>query len=220
MRRFVQDLSDRAELAVIVGFALIYYVAASLYVLVSGIREIDMTIARVARATAMELLILAVVAAILRARGWTTERLGLRFSWGAALAGIPLFVIFLLIYWITATCVLLVFPAARTVWAFRIHPEAPIEWMLVLFIVNSLFEELIVTAYVTESLREHGAALVISASTLLRFSYHLYQGPLASLSILPLGLLFATLYWQRRTLWPLMVAHTIFNLVSYALTPR
>jgi membrane protease YdiL (CAAX protease family) len=220
LHRFLQNLSNRAELVIIVGVSLAYYVAASLYVLLSGIREADLTTGRMLRSLVMELLIIGFVAMILRVRGWTPERLGLRFSWGAALAGVPLFVIFLLIYWITATFVLMVFPAARTVWTFRMHPVAPFWLMIIFFVVNSLFEELIVTAYVTESLKDHGAAVVISASTLLRFSYHLYQGPLASLSIIPLGLLFATLYWQRRTLWPLMVAHTISNIVTWVLTPR
>ncbi len=220
MRRFVHNLSDRAELVGVVGFALSYYVIASAYALVTGIREANLTSGRVVQSMTMELLILGVVAMILTVRGWTSERLGLRFSWGAALAGVPLFVIYLLIYWITATFVLMVFPAAQTVWTFKMHPLAPLWLMVIFFAVNSLFEELIVTAYLTESLKDHGMAFVISASTLLRFTYHLYQGPLASLSIIPLGLLFATLYWQRRTLWPLMVAHTITNIVTYVLTPR
>jgi uncharacterized protein len=220
LRRFVQALSDRAEFVLIVGVSLAYFIAASLYALVRGIREVDLTTTRALRSLAVELLILGIVAVILRVRGWTPERLGLRFSWGAALAGVPLFVIFLLIYWIAMTMVLMVFPAARTVWAFRTIPHAPLALMIVFFAVNSLFEELVVTAYVTESLKDHGAAVVISTSTLLRFAYHLYQGPLASLSIIPLGLVFATLYWQRRTLWPLMVAHTITNIVTYVLMAR
>lgn len=205
---------------VVVGVSLTYYVAASLYVLLSGIREMDVTTRRVLQSIVLELVIIGIVATILHVRGWTPERLGLRFSWGAALAGVPLFVIYLLIYWITATFVLMLFPAVRTVWTFKMHPLAPFWLMVVFFCVNSLFEEMIVTAYVTESLKDQGAAVVIGTSTLLRFTYHLYQGPLASLSIIPLGLLFATLYWQRRTLWPLMVAHTITNIVVHVLTPR
>ena len=60
-----------------------------------------------------------------------------------------------------------------------------------------------------------GAALDITASTLLRFLYHLYQGPLASISILPLGLLFGAVFWRWRSVWPLIVAHTIANLLSF-----
>jgi membrane protease YdiL (CAAX protease family) len=54
----------------------------------------------------------------------------------------------------------------------------------------------------------------------LRFAYHLYQGPLASISILPLGFVFAAMFWRWRNIWPLVVAHTIANVVSLLVTPR
>ncbi len=92
--------------------------------------------------------------------------------------------------------------------------------MLLFIAINSIFEEITVTAYVIEALKGDGAGLAITASTLLRFSYHLYQGPLASLSIVPLGLLFATMFWRWRNLWPLIVAHTIANVVFFLLNPQ
>jgi membrane protease YdiL (CAAX protease family) len=84
-------------------------------------------------------------------------------------------------------------------------------------VINAVFEELTVTAYVIESMASGGAGPAIAASTLLRFSYYLWQGPLASLSMVPLGLLFGMMYWRRRNVWPLIVAHTIANAVVFAL---
>jgi membrane protease YdiL (CAAX protease family) len=220
LRQIIQKLSARAEFAIVVGIAFLYFISASLYILISGVRRVEVTSGRVVRSIFFDLLVLGVIALILHARGWNWRRLGLAFSWRAALAGIPLFVFYLLLYYITATFVLLVFPSARTVWAFQFTTLAPFWLMVVFFVVNSVFEEVIVTGYVIESLTERGAAFAITASTLLRFSYHLYQGPLASLGIIPLGLLFGALYWQRRTLWPLMVAHTIANVVAFGVTPR
>jgi len=213
-------MSGRAELATIVGVSLAYSVAVSLYGLIAGARGAEITTGRAVESILVELAALAVVAFILRARGWTAGRLGLKFSWGAALAGIPLFIFYLLLYWITLTFLLMLFPAARTVWAFQFKTLAPFWLMLILIIVNSLFEEVIVAGYVIESLSDRGAAFAITGSTLLRFSYHLDQGPLASISIIPLGLLFGALYWQRRTLWPLMVAHTIADVVTTLTEPR
>ena len=220
MREFLQRLSDRTEFIAVTLICFLYFVVSSLWILLSGVRRIDLTTDRVLWGIAVELLILGVVALILRARGWTLERLGLRFSWKAAAAGIPLFVIYLLLYWITATFVLLLFPAARTVWSFTYSLHAPYALMLVFIVINSFFEEVAVTAYVIESLRSNGAGVAITASTLLRFAYHLYQGPLGSLGIIPLGLLFAMLYWRSRSLWPLIVAHTITNAVVFALNPE
>ena len=86
--------------------------------------------------------------------------------------------------------------------------------VLLFIAVNSVFEESAVTGYVVTQLSEQGAALAVTASGLVRFAYHLYQGPIASIAILPLGLLFAAVYWRWRNLWPLIVAHTITNLIS------
>ncbi|HEX6086151.1 MAG TPA: CPBP family intramembrane glutamic endopeptidase, partial [Thermoanaerobaculia bacterium] len=127
---------------------------------------------------------------------------------------------YLLIYLITATMLLQVWPGARNALTFHYANSAPAALVLLFIVINSFFEETIVTAYVVTALAKDGAALAITASTLLRFAYHLYQGPLASISILPLGLLFATMFWRRRNVWPLIVAHTIANVVSFATMPQ
>lgn len=220
MVHFIRNLSGRAEFTTILVVSFGYYVIASLVTLIRGIRRFEMTTADAVWMIVFQLLVLSVVALILRIRGWDRTRVGLRFSWGAALAGIPLFIFYLLIYWMTATIVLLVVPGARTMWAFQFTTLAPFWLMLVMIAVNSVFEELLVTGYVVSALSHRGAAFAITASTLLRFSYHLYQGPLSSLGVIPLGLLFGALFWQRRTLWPLMVAHTIANIVAFSVDPR
>lgn len=220
MRQLIRNLSDRAEFIVVTAIAFSWITLRSLMILIDGVRRVELTTDAVLRSIAIEVLILAAALAILRVRGWTVRRLGLEFSWKAAAAGIPLFIIYLLVYWVAATLVLLVFPAARTVWAFQVVPSAPFALIAIFVVLNSVFEELLVTAYVIESFARDGAALAITVSTLFRFGYHLYQGPLASLSIIPLGLLFGTMYWQRRNVWPLMVAHTIANLMVFALNPE
>ena len=220
MRRFIRSLSDRTEFVLVIIICFAYPIFASLYFLVSGTRRIELTTDRVLRGIAVEVLTLCVLALFLRARGWRIGRLGLQFSWKAAAAGIPVFVLYLLLYWIAATFVLMAYPAARSVWVFQLVPRAPFYLLVTFIIINSLFEELAVTAYVIESLSRDGAAVAITASGLLRFAYHLDQGPLASFSILPLGLLFAAMYWRWRNIWPLMVAHTIANVVAFAIDPQ
>jgi membrane protease YdiL (CAAX protease family) len=91
--------------------------------------------------------------------------------------------------------------------------------VLLLIVVNSFFEEIVVTGYVVSALAKHGAAFAISASTLLRFLYHTYQGPLGTLSILPMGLLYAAVFWRWRNLWPMLVAHSIMNSFSLLGSP-
>ena len=218
----IRRFSPRTEFVLVTTLCFLYFAAGSLLLLLSGVRHSEMSTARVLRGVGFEVLALIVVLCMLRIRGWRMEQLGLPFSWRAAaggIAGIPLFVMYLLLYWITTTFVLLLWPAAREVWLFRYTVTAPWWVMLLFIVVNSMFEETTVTGYVIASLSKDGAALAITASTLLRFVYHLYQGPLASLSILPLGLLFGAMFWRWRNLWPLIVAHTIANVVAFAVNP-
>jgi hypothetical protein len=91
--------------------------------------------------------------------------------------------------------------------------------MLAFIVVNSIFEELAVTGYIVTALSSDGPALAITASALVRFLYHLYHGPIASLAILPLGLLFAMAFWRWRNALPLISAHTIANVISLLLSP-
>lgn len=221
MRQLIQNLSDRAEFTLVALVCFSYTAATSIWILISGVRHVEITTGSLLWSIFVELVILGIFATILRIRGWPVrQRLGLEFSWKAAAAGVPLFIMYLLLYWVMATLVLLVFPPARQVWAFSFTNRAPFWLMLVFIAINSIFEEITVTAYVIEALKGDGAGLAITASTLLRFSYHLYQGPLASLSIVPLGLLFATMFWRWRNLWPLIVAHTIANVVFFLLNPQ
>lgn len=196
------------------------FTASSFWTLLAGARRIDLGTAVVLRGIAVEVAILLVAGTILRIRGWTPDRLGLRFSWKAAAAGVPFFILYLLLYWITATVVLLLWPGAREVWVFRYTVSAPLWLLMVLMILTSFFEEVLVTGYVITALSRHGAAVAIGASTLLRFAYHLYQGPLASISIIAVGLAFGAMFWRGRSLWPLIVAHTIANVVAFLLNPE
>ena len=56
---------------------------------------------------------------------------------------------------------------------------------------------------------------VLAASALLRGSYHLYQGFGGGLGNLLMGVVFA-LWWMRtRRLWPLVLAHTLLDVVAF-----
>ena len=58
-----------------------------------------------------------------------------------------------------------------------------------------------------------GAAFAITISTLIRFVCHLDQGPIA-INMLPLGVIFAFVFWRWRLLWPLVVAHGVIDLLG------
>ena len=85
-------------------------------------------------------------------------------------------------------------------------------------IENGFLEEALVVGYLItrlEQLRLPGwAAIAISA--VLRGSYHLYQGFGGFLGNAVMGVVFA--WWFRRTrrLWPLVIAHSLLDIFSFA----
>ena len=98
----------------------------------------------------------------------------------------------------------------------------PHEWwrypVLVLSALqNALLEEFVVLGYLMLRLRQLGwsapAATVTSA--LVRGSYHLYQGVGGFLGNAAMGLLFGYLYTRWGRVTPLVVAHTVLDLVAF-----
>src|SRR5947207_4410505 len=89
MREFIEKLNDRGEFYLVTTVCFSYAITASAIILLLRVRHVEMTTGRVLRGLVIELVILSTLAAILRLRGWRRADLGLRFSWPAALAGVP-----------------------------------------------------------------------------------------------------------------------------------
>ncbi len=90
---------------------------------------------------------------------------------------------------------------------------------------NALLEEVVAVGYLAERLARlrWTAPAIIAASALLRGSYHLYQGPGMAVGNVLMGVVFSWYYLRRRRVMPLVVAHTVLDLVSfvgYALAPE
>ena len=89
---------------------------------------------------------------------------------------------------------------------------------------NALLEEVVAVAYLMERLRDlrWRTPLILTASALLRGSYHLYQGFGPFIGNAVMGLVFAEYYRRRRRVLPLVVAHMLLDVVAfvgYALVP-
>jgi membrane protease YdiL (CAAX protease family) len=89
---------------------------------------------------------------------------------------------------------------------------------------NGLLEEVIAVGYLVERLEQLGwrTGPVVAASALLRGAYHLYQGIGPFVGNVVMGVVFALYYVRRRRTMPLVVAHTVLDVVAfvgYALLP-
>jgi membrane protease YdiL (CAAX protease family) len=82
---------------------------------------------------------------------------------------------------------------------------------------NAWAEEVLVVGYLITRLRQLGlrenSALLISA--LLRGSYHFYQGLGGFIGNLIMGLIFGRIWQRTNRLWPLIVAHTLLDVVAF-----
>lgn len=100
-------------------------------------------------------------------------------------------------------------------------PEQVYWWTIPLLLLsavqNAVVEEVIVVGYLLTRLRElgWGTATSIVTSAVLRGSYHLYQGFGPALGNAAMGALFA--WWYQRTgrVGPLIVAHTLLDVVAF-----
>ncbi|MEW2500082.1 CPBP family intramembrane glutamic endopeptidase [Amycolatopsis sp. CA-161197] len=82
---------------------------------------------------------------------------------------------------------------------------------------NAFAEEVLVIGYLLTRLRQLGVrennSLVGAAA--LRGSYHLYQGFGGFVGNFVMGLVFGRVWQRTNRLWPLVAAHTLFDVVSF-----
>lgn len=152
-------------------------------------------------------------ALILRARGWTLASLGLRFSMPQTIAGMLLLIganlliagFYELMQSLTGSD-----PASAT----TVQAQVSLPILIALTLINPLYDEIFAVAYVVRATEGAGAAFAITVSALIRFVCHLDQGPIIAVTILPLGLIFAAVYWRWRLVWPLVVAHGVMDFLG------
>jgi uncharacterized protein len=144
--------------------------------------------------------------------GLSFDRPAFDARWGAALAagiGIP--------------GLLLVYAAAELGLNARIVPAAlqPVWWAVPVLILaavqNAVLEEVIVVGYLITRLRTIGLStvMIVATSAVLRGSYHLYQGFGAFLGNAAMGVVFALFFLRTRRVMPLIVAHTLLDVVAF-----
>ncbi|MBB2993278.1 membrane protease YdiL (CAAX protease family) [Mycolicibacterium iranicum] len=89
--------------------------------------------------------------------------------------------------------------------------------LLLLAFGNGWAEEIVVVGFLLTRLRQLRVNpwLALLISSLLRGAYHLYQGFGAGLGNIAMGLVFGY-FWQRTgRLWPLIIAHTLIDVVAF-----
>lgn len=219
MVRYLQALSPRTEFAIVVAAAFGYFIFGNLLTMVTMVLAPDRPWIPISDddlrwIVLYEIVLFAVLLPFLYLRGWRLKQVGVTPGTMDTLVGIGLVFALLVITMFVDAAVVSIFPGLAA------GPETPpfaakltLWTVIAVSAVNPVFEELFVSGYVMTALTEHfGVAAAINTSVAIRMAYHLYQGPSGVIGIMPVGLVFA--YWYARTgrLWPLIVAHVIFDL--------
>ena len=151
--------------------------------------------------------------------GFSPARIGLaRFQWRAdlggsvglaALIGVPGLALYLVARALHVNASVVPSSLSDTWWR--------IPMLLVVAFANGWAEEIIVVGYLLTRLEQLGvgsrAALVWSS--VLRGTYHLYQGFGAGLGNVAMGLVFGYAWRRTGRLWPLVIAHGIIDAVAF-----
>ena len=82
---------------------------------------------------------------------------------------------------------------------------------------NAFAEEVVVVYWFMTRLRQSGWALpaTLAASSILRGSYHLYQGVSAGFGNIVMGLVYGYFYAKTGKVWPLIIAHFLIDAVAF-----
>src|SRR5262249_7696903 len=224
MRRYLQALPLGAE------FAIVILGAFGIFILTTFLTLVQKTGAGHAGSTGTysgdhlisivtyELPIGAAVLAFLHLRGWSLERLCIRFSASETLVGFGLAFFAELACYVPLFAFAFAFPdAIKAMTAAQPTPGGfGLVTVIIASTVNGIFEETFVCGYVVTVLKERSSiSTAVTISVAIRLLYHLYQGPLAFFGILPFGVLVGWWYARTGRLWPVMVAHGLGDFIAF-----
>jgi membrane protease YdiL (CAAX protease family) len=212
----IRALRPRTEFAIVVSVAFGYLILGSVLALLFPSPHAPISEGGLRFLLVYEPVILLLLGWFLSMRGWSLEQLGFRPSARETLVGFGLAAVTYLAYvavWLVAVSISSGLPQAAEN-NDLVAPGLSLITIIAASILNPIFEEVFVCGYVISALTDsRGLSFGINVSVGLRLLYHLYQGAAGVLGIIPVGLVFA--YWYARTgrLWPVIVAHALFDFV-------
>jgi membrane protease YdiL (CAAX protease family) len=205
------------EAAVVVTICFGLSIFASLHAVANGFRSTGtFTDASLMWLIVSEIVLACAALGFLRLRGFAISSLLPTPSLRGGIVGLALF----FGAWLVGSLLVTPFAAGQ--------PEQPIDRMMaeatfsmpvivVMALVNGAFEEVFLLGFLARALRGFGLGVALGVPTLVRVSYHLYQGPLGAMWVFAVGLVFALYFARTVQLWPPVFAHVLWDIVPFVL---
>jgi CAAX protease family protein len=225
-----QDRFSAAEFVVVVLTAFGTFLLTSFYVLASGQAHEEagplsfFTSNQLYGIVIYELSIAPVVISILYFRGWRLADFPLGATRAVTVLGACIAIATVAGDWVITLVLRILFQnigSALDAYDSVVPLGGPsLASVVLLSIVNPVYEEVFVCGYVIAALRERfGVTTAVNVSVAIRVSYHLYQG-LANFPFHAMyGLIQGYVFARYGRLWPLIVSHAIldFYALSFAI---
>lgn len=213
----INSLSLKTEFAWVIGLAFGYFILSSIFQFFVPPGSAPITENYLLFLIIYEPIILLAIFWFLKQRGWSFDDFNLQPSLRATGYGVLLAGCAYISYVAVWKIVSFLAPGLLKVisQATLVSNNISVIYILAVSVINPLFEELLVVGYVVTALKQvKGVTYAVIISVAIRLLYHLYQGPLAVLSIIPLGLIFGYWYAKRGRLWSVIVAHALFDFIG------
>jgi membrane protease YdiL (CAAX protease family) len=220
MLRLLRAASEPAELIVVIAGVFLPLTVMSTLGLLGVLHGPAITHRGMIGLLVHETLVTAIFGSFLAVRGWTRHRVGLTAPRPMdLLQAVGLILLVLMASWslwlvfsgLAPSAAVSVAQTARGL----VAPSLGIGTVLAVSCVNALFEELFLCGYLITALRRrYGEWPAVAASAGIRLSYHFYQGVASLFGLVPVGLAFGIVFARRGRLWPLVVAHALFDMLA------
>lgn len=202
------------EALIVGGICFGLFILLSFQAMLAGFPDAPFSDAGMVWGLGCELVLAAAALTFLRARGFDIASLAPQPTLKGSVSGLGLF----FGAWLLGALVTSMFqdvqgsqPIERMVTESRLSMPVIIAFAL----VNATFEEVFFMGVLVRGLRSHGLSIAIGLPLLMRVLGHLYQGPMGVLWILAFGLLFSICYVRRPVLWPLVLAHILWDIYPF-----
>lgn len=217
MRKWIQNLSNKQELILILvlifGTALISstYEFIQMSIFKNGTTEsIDTLDLGLNSIFQISLILVALI--IFKIRKIDIKSFNFQFQLSNIPTGLILFLAVVLTTFIIGSGIIALNP--DTLFA-ETKPNCNLAILPIFLIINSFYEEFFLNNYIFSRLSHWRPDQILSFSVILRASYHTYQGLYGFILLIFFGLIFTGYYSKTRKLWPLVIAHTLFNCLTF-----